>query len=77
MKPQWIALLGLALMGCSDPYRNLYEGIKNNNEAHQSPQDRARSDHPPSYDAYKKERDRLNKNDGNNADSSSNVFQTK
>ncbi len=71
MKPKWIALLGLAMIGCSDPYRNLYEGIKDNNEAHQSPQDRARSLPSPSYDAYKKERDRMNNSDGSNPDNSS------
>lgn len=58
MKIRFAALLlaGLCVSACSDPYRNLYEGIKANNDAKRSPQERAMSP-APSYDAYKKERD--------------------
>lgn len=48
-------LLGLALAGCADPERNLYEGIKANNDAQRTPYERAISP-APSYDQYKKER---------------------
>jgi hypothetical protein len=42
---------------CSnDPYRGLYEGIKNQNESKKSPQEREMNP-SPGYDAYKKERD--------------------
>lgn len=53
-----IALASLALTACSgDPYRGLYEGIKAQNDANRSPQERAITP-APSYDAYKKEREK-------------------
>ena len=53
----FLALLAtLSLMACSDPYRNLYDGIKNNNDAKRSPNERAMTP-TPSYDEYKKERE--------------------
>lgn len=51
----WLPLL---LTACaSDPYRNVYENIKHRNEAMKSPIKRVISP-VPSYDAYKKERER-------------------
>ena len=50
----------LAMAGCDDPARNLYEGIRNNNEAHRTPEQREMQP-APSYDEYKKERDRLHR----------------
>lgn len=49
-----LAVLGLG--ACSDPSRNLYEGIKANNEARRSPTERAMTP-APGYDEYRKERD--------------------
>ncbi len=49
-----LALLGLS--ACSDPSRNLYEGIKSNNDAKRTPNERAMTP-APSYDEYKKERE--------------------
>jgi hypothetical protein len=46
----------LLLVACSDPSRNLYDGIKNNNDAKRSPTERAMKP-TPSYDEYKKERE--------------------
>jgi len=55
-----IILTILALAGCgNDPFRSFYEGIKNRNESFKKPEERAASPHTPSYDEYKKERDRL------------------
>ncbi len=52
-----IAILALlALTACADPARNLYEGIKANNEAKRTPNERAVSP-APSYDTYRKERE--------------------
>ncbi len=51
-----ILLAGIALAACSDPYRNLYEGIKANNDAQRTPQERAMKP-VPGYDEYKQERD--------------------
>jgi hypothetical protein len=50
----------IAMAGCDDPARNLFEGIRNNNEAHRTPEQREMQP-APSYDQYSKERDRLNK----------------
>jgi hypothetical protein len=45
------------LTACSsDPYRGLYEGIKNQNESKKTPQEREMNP-TPGYDAYKKERE--------------------
>jgi hypothetical protein len=49
----------LTLPACSDPYHNLYEGIKSQNEARRTPQERAMNP-APSYDTYKKEREQGN-----------------
>jgi hypothetical protein len=46
----------LLLVACSDPSRNLYEGIKTSNDAKRSPTERAMTP-TPSYDEYKKERE--------------------
>lgn len=63
-----IILTMLVLAGCgSDPFRSFYEGIKNRNESLKKPGERAASPHIPSYDEYKKERDRLKQNDTDEA----------
>lgn len=52
-------LLLLAVLGvtaCSDPSRNLYEGIKSSNDAKRTPNERAVTP-APSYDEYKHERE--------------------
>lgn len=58
----------LIVLGCcmlascsSDPYQGLYEGIKAQNEARRTPQERAMTP-APSYDAYKKEREQAGGN---------------
>ena len=58
-------LLGLAtimtclmLAGCDDPARNLYNGIRNNNEAHRTPEQREMQP-APTYDEYTTERKRI------------------
>ncbi len=53
-----IVLAGLLLAACSDPARNLYQGIKLRNEMGKTAEERATSPQPPSYDQYKKERER-------------------
>ncbi len=52
-----IVLAGLLLAACSDPARNLYQGIKMRNDMGKTPEERATSPQPPSYDQYKKERE--------------------
>ncbi len=56
MKRILFLLTALLLVACSDPPRNLYDGIKNNNDAKRSPNERAMTP-TPSYDEYKKERE--------------------
>ncbi len=57
-----VVLSGCMLTACSgDPYQGLYEGIKAQNEAKQTPQERAMTP-APSYDAYKKEREQARGN---------------
>jgi hypothetical protein len=57
-----ILLAGISLSACtSDPYQGLYEGIKSQNEAKKTPQERELTP-TPSYDAYKKERDQQSGN---------------
>jgi hypothetical protein len=57
MKRILFLLIVLFLTACGeDPYRNLYEGIKSNNDAKRTPTERANQP-APSYDSYKKERD--------------------
>jgi hypothetical protein len=56
MKYLLLLLSVLTLTACADPARNLYNGIKSNNDAKRSPTDRAMTP-TPSYDEYKKERD--------------------
>ena len=46
----------LVLAACSDPSRNLYEGIKSSNDAKRTPNERAMTP-APSYDKYKQERE--------------------
>jgi len=58
MKRSLLILVALWLTACAnDPYRNLYEGVRNNNEAKRTPSERAAKP-TPSYDAYKKEREK-------------------
>jgi hypothetical protein len=52
----------LAMAGCDDPARNLFEGIRNNNEAQRTPQEREMKP-APSYDEYTKERKRVENGD--------------
>jgi hypothetical protein len=59
MRLLWIFPV-LLLIGCADPARNLYEGIKGANDAKRTPNERAVSP-APSYDTYQKELERLNK----------------
>jgi hypothetical protein len=55
-----ILLTGIMLSACrGDPYQGLYEGIKAQNESRKTPQERAITP-TPSYDAYKKEREKNN-----------------
>lgn len=56
MKYLFAIFATLALSACADPERNLYEGIKANNDARRSPGERAMTP-APSYDEYKKARD--------------------
>ncbi|MEI7842474.1 MAG: hypothetical protein WCI39_05525 [Gallionellaceae bacterium] len=54
-----MALSYLMLSACSsDPYQGLYEGIKSQNEAKRSPQEKAMTP-APSYDTYKNEREKI------------------
>lgn len=61
MKPVWGIIL-LLLAACADPARNLYEGIRSNNEAKRTPMERA-TQPTPDYDAYQRslESDETNK----------------
>jgi hypothetical protein len=43
----------LVLTGCADPARNLYEGIKQNNDARRTPMERSIQP-APDYDTYHK-----------------------
>lgn len=53
-----ILLTGTILSACrGDPFQGVYEGIKAQNESRQTPSERAMTP-TPSYDAYKKERDK-------------------
>ena len=69
---RWLSKSGvlvvcLALAACtSDPFRGIYEAIKNRNEALKTPAERAASSPTPSYDAYKKERERMQHDDTQN-----------
>lgn len=56
MRYLFTILAALALTACADADRNLYEGIKANNEAKRAPNERAITP-APSYDEYKKERE--------------------
>jgi uncharacterized lipoprotein YajG len=56
MKPLLILLTAFLLAACSDPSRNLYDGIQKNNDAKRSPNERAMTP-TPGYDEYKKERE--------------------
>jgi len=49
-----IALFALLLLsGCADPARNLYEGIKQREDAKRTPMERA-TQPAPDYDSYQK-----------------------
>ncbi len=57
MKASLFLLTAILLVACTnDPYQGVYEGIKNNNEAKRTPNERAIFP-TPSYDKYKKERE--------------------
>lgn len=56
MRYLFAILTTLALTACADADRNLYDGIKANNEAKRSPNERAMTP-APTYDEYKKERE--------------------
>jgi hypothetical protein len=43
----------LLLAGCADPAHNLYEGIKQSNDAKRTPLERA-TQPAPDYDSYRK-----------------------
>lgn len=51
-----VLLALLLLTACADPTRNLYDGIKANNDARRSPNERAMTP-APGYDEYKRERE--------------------
>ena len=59
MRTLWMFSV-LMLVGCADPARNLYEGIKANNDAKRTPNEQAVTP-APSYDSYQKELERVNK----------------
>jgi len=63
---KWLSLVTvlacLATAGCEDPARNLFEGIRNNNEAQRTPQEREMQP-APTYGEYTKERKRIIEND--------------
>jgi len=59
MRTLWMFSV-LMLVGCADPARNLYEGIKANNDAKRTPSEQAVTP-APSYDTYQKELERVNK----------------
>jgi hypothetical protein len=51
---RWFALSALLLLaGCADPAHNLYEGIKQSNDAKRTPMERA-TQPAPDYDTYRK-----------------------
>lgn len=54
----WLLLLVTLLGGCADPARNLYEGIRNRNDAMRTPAEKAARP-SPDYDQYRKEREQL------------------
>ncbi len=56
MKGVFVLLAVLLMSACADPARNLYDGIKANNDAKKSPGDRVMTP-TPNYDEYKKERE--------------------
>lgn len=46
-----LVLVVVLLTGCADPARNLYEGIKQSNDAKRTPVERA-TQPTPDYDTY-------------------------
>ncbi len=56
MKRFALVLAVPVMTACSDPTRNLYEGIKSSNDAKRTPDERAMTP-APSYDEYKHERE--------------------
>ncbi|MFA6119949.1 MAG: hypothetical protein WCT35_09065 [Sideroxydans sp.] len=59
MKLLW-TFSALVLVGCADPARNLYEGIKASNDAKRTPNEQAVTP-APSYDTYKNELEKMRK----------------
>lgn len=58
-----ILVMCICLAGCTEsPYKRVYEGINNRNDAFKSPCERAMAP-PPSYISYQKERLTLNRED--------------
>ena len=51
-----LAVLGLAVVACSDPYRRIYENMRSVRDSKRTPAERAIAP-SPSYDEYKKERE--------------------
>lgn len=61
-RTRWYLLAIVILTGCADnPYRAIYEGIKQQQEAQKSPRERTLSTPLPSYDAYRDELERKNR----------------
>jgi hypothetical protein len=50
-----LLIASIFLSGCADPYRAMYEGVRNRNEATRSPSERAVKP-IPGYDEYQRER---------------------
>ncbi|MFM2397520.1 MAG: hypothetical protein RLZZ144_770 [Pseudomonadota bacterium] len=57
MKLFWVIILLSGLAACTS-YQAIYGGIKNNNDAQRTPNERANNP-TPTYDQYKKFRDDL------------------
>jgi len=57
-----ILIILIFISGCADPYRAVYEGVRNRDEAVRSPSERAVKP-IPSYEEYQKERGRVNQPD--------------
>ena len=55
LKMRILLIILIFISGCADPYRAVYEGVKNRDEALRSPIDRAVKP-IPSYDQYQRER---------------------
>lgn len=61
-RTHWYLLAIVMLTGCTaNPYRAIYEGIKQQQEVVKSPRERTLSTPLPSYDAYRDELERKNR----------------